>query len=75
MYLIKENSLSIFDKPKDWEYFSEADLKNYLSAGLTVFKERLEKVFYGEEVVTAKDEKELKFMLEALIDAKKMLKK
>ena len=75
MYLIQENNLLIFDKPKNWESFSEADLKNYLSVGREVLKEKLDKILSEEGKLAHKDEKELRFMLEALIDAKKLIKK
>lgn len=73
MYLIQENNLLIFDKPKNWENFSEADLNNYLSVGYEVFKERLKKAFVDGGKITPKVEKELKFMLEALVDAKRLV--
>lgn len=54
-----------------WEEFDEAALKKYFENGYKIFSERLKTFGNLKNKLTVKEETELKFMLEALIDAKK----
>ncbi|MDP2598791.1 MAG: hypothetical protein Q8P49_03100 [Candidatus Liptonbacteria bacterium] len=56
-----------------WESFDEQKLRGYFENGFRVFLSRLEEFQSFGQPLTVQKEKELKFMLEALIAAKKTL--
>lgn len=58
------------DRPKD---LSEQKIRDYLEAGVEVFKKRLDRFQDPKFKLSPAEEKELRFMMEALIDAKQLL--
>jgi len=69
-YALKEN-LFIFrdeDRPKH-----ERNLKRYFESSYKVFLTRMEQFREQEGVPNAEEEKEIRFMVEALLEAKQLL--
>lgn len=56
-----------------WEDFDEDKLEEYFSNSYEIFMDRLKEFRNGEKKITKEEEKELKFMLETLINTKNML--
>jgi len=61
----------LYDK---WEEFDERKLEEYFEKSYGIFMSRLQEFREAKHQLTTKEEKELKFMLEALIDVKKSLR-
>lgn len=73
-FLIISDGLAGFAPPllhDRWEEFDETSLKKYFENGYKIFSQRLKKFGNFKNKLTVKEETELKFMLESLIDAKK----
>lgn len=58
-----------------WEEFDRDSVPKYFEKGLKKFRERLADLETPGRVLTSQEEKELRFMLDALIEAKQLLKK
>lgn len=58
-----------------WEEFGEQSVAKYFEKGMKKFQSKLETFENLERPLTQVEEKELRFMLEALIEAKQILKK
>lgn len=56
-----------------WERFNETGVQKYLKRGYKIFLRRLEKFRNLKRKLSVKEEKELRFMFESLISAKKLL--
>ena len=53
---------------RDWEEFGEKDLPVYFEKAYSIFLRRLECLRYSEKPLSDKEERELRFMLDALIE-------
>ncbi|HUZ92785.1 MAG TPA: hypothetical protein VNG29_02175 [Candidatus Paceibacterota bacterium] len=62
-----------FAKSGRWEDFGEQDLDAYFNGGYATLLSRLEAFRDLPRPLTAEENKELRFMLEALIEAKRVL--
>ena len=71
MYAIKSNPIFIEDRPK--REFNDEDVKKYFQNGFNIFLARLNDLKELNRELTPTEQKEMKFMLEALIDAKNYL--
>lgn len=58
-----------------WEEFDRDSVPKYFEKGFKKFRERLAELEAPDRVLTSKEEKELRFMLDALIEAKHILNK
>lgn len=65
------NDVLAADSP--WEMFDEQKLQSYFENGQRIFLSRLGELGDPSHSLTSRKEKELRFMLEALIAAKKTL--
>lgn len=52
-----------------WEQFGEQSVPKYFDKGMKKFTQKLEEFSQLERKLTAEEQKELQFMLEALIEA------
>lgn len=68
--ILRALPLLLRDKPQDQ---ARTVIRNYFDKGFAVFRDRIDELHRSNRRLTPRREKELRFMLEALISAKRML--
>lgn len=58
-----------------WEEFSKESVPKYFEKGMKKFRQRLDQLENLDRSLTDQEEKELRFMLDALIEARQIMNK
>jgi len=76
-FIVSAGGIMSFPKVfgEKWEEFGEQSLSKYFEKGMKKFKFKLEEFENLQRPLTQAEEKELRFMLDALIEAKQIINK